>query len=445
MADVPVNVIGHHVSRLPAAIEDVWPVIDESGIVTEVVRTWDDAQFVRLDRKGKPVDQIAHTHHLMPRRVFQMTELPVEWEIVGARRITRDASQIENRLATGGTTVSTFGDRGEYETLVKLNARGASVVGEIDTCPPFGHIVEMDGVFYQVEFRPGHEPGGGQDAPVAAEEPPVSEAAVEEVAVVAGRMAAELAATEPATAEPAVAEPAKEKSAANVLAEWIAGVAAQETAAAAARPPQGSGSKRSLTAEVGDLTSARPEPPKPSPDRAAMLKAVIDSLDEDFEPPAHKPTRAAGADLEASIDRRGQKSSSLDGPVDERVADASMLVDEKRVGDEDEAARAESLAQAAAFITSASSGTWDAPEMSAGMLTVGQVRKADRFAWDEFMNLYLPHVGFVAAVLKAAPSTNGAPGDVSFVPRSEQDVRPVGWHHLIACDCGHCASRGAQS
>jgi len=124
------------------------------------------------------------------------------------------------------------------------------------------------------------------------------------------------------------------------------------------------------------------------------------------------------------------------------VADASMLVDERRVGDEHETVRAQSFAQAAAFITSASSGTWDAPEMSAGMLTVGQVRKADRFAWDEFMNLYLPHVGFVAAVLKAAPSTNGAPGDVSFVPRSEQDVRPVGWHHLIDCGCAHCESRG---
>lgn len=431
MADVPVNVVGHHVSRLPAAIEDVWPVIDESGIVTEVVRTWDDAQFVRLDRKGKPVDQIAHTHHLMARRVFQMTELPVEWEIVGARRITRDASQIENRLVTGGAIIGTFGDRQEYETLVRLNASGASVVGEIDTSPPFRHIVEMDGVFYLVEFRPGYEPKGVCDEPPVAEEPPVSEAAVEAVAVVADRMAVEPAAAEPATAEPAAAEPAKEKSAAIALAEWIAEVAAQEAAAAAARPPRAVDGKPSLTAEVGGLTSARPESPKTSPDRAAMLRAVVDPLDEDFEPPAHKPARAAGADL--------------DGSVDERVADASMLVDERRVGDEHETVRAQSFAQAAAFITSASSGTWDAPEMSAGMLTVGQVRKAGRFAWDEFMNLYLPHVGFVAAVLKAAPSANGAPGDVSFVPRSEQDVRPVGWHHLIACDCGHCASRGAES
>jgi hypothetical protein len=435
MADIPVNVIGHHVSRLPAAIEDVWPVIDESGIVTEVVRTWDDAQFVRLDRKGNPVDQIAHTHHLMPRRVFQVTELPVEWEIVGARRITRDASQIENRLATGGATIGTFGDRQEYETLVKLNACGASVVGEIDTCPPFGHIVEMDGVFYQVEFRPGHEPKCAQDAPSAAEESPVSVAAVEAVAVVVDSTAA----------EPAAAEPAKEKSAANALAEWIAEVAAQEAAAVAARPPQAVDGKPSMTAEVGDLTSARPEPPKPSPDRAAMLKAVVDPLDEDFEPPAHKSARASGAELAALLDKRGPGSSSLAGSVDERVADASMLVDERRVGDEHETVRAQSFARAAAFITSASSGTWDAPEMAAGMLTVEQVRKAGRFAWDEFMNLYLPHVGFVAAVLKAAPSANGAPGDVSFVRRSEQDVRPVGWHHLIDCGCAHCESRGAAS
>jgi hypothetical protein len=251
---------------------------------------------------------------------------------------------------------------------------------------------------------------------------------VEAVAAAADPIAADPAVAESVAAEPAAAEPAKEKSAAIALAEWIAEVAAQEAAAAAARPPREVDGKPSLTAEVGGLTSARRESPKTSPDRAAMLRAVVDPLDEDFEPPAHKPARTADSDL--------------DGSVDERVADASMLVDEKRVGDEDEAARAESFARAAAFITSASSGTWGAPEMAAGMLTVEQVRKAGRFAWDEFMNLYLPHVGFVAAVLKAAPSAAGAPGDVSFVRRSAQDVRPVGWHHLIACDCGHCASRG---
>gem|GEM_PF-3325671 len=224
-----------------------------------------------------------------------------------------------------------------------------------------------------------------------------------------------------------------------------AALQAAEAAAVAARPPQEVDGKPSMTAEVGDLTSARPEPPKRAPDRAAVLKAVVDPLDEDFEPPAHKSARASGAELDASLDKRGPGSRSLAGPDDERVADASMLVDERRVGDEHETVRAQSFAQAAAFITSASSGTWDAPEMAAGMLTVEQVRKAGRFAWDEFMNLYLPHVGFVAAVLKAAPSANGAPGDVSFVPRSEQDVRPVGWHHLIDCGCAHCESRGAAS
>jgi hypothetical protein len=115
-----------------------------------------------------------------------------------------------------------------------------------------------------------------------------------------------------------------------------------------------------------------------------------------------------------------------------------MLVDELRDGAEDDADRAESLAKAAAFITGAASGTWAAPEASGGMLTLEQVRKVDRFAWDEFMNLYLPHVGFVAAVLKKVPSMGGGPEDVSFVPRSEQDVRPVGWHHLTDCDCPHC-------
>ena len=71
------------------------------------------------------------------------------------------------------------------------------------------------------------------------------------------------------------------------------------------------------------------------------------------------------------------------------------------------------------------------------MLSLEQVRVAECFAWDEFMNLYLPHVGFVAAVLTATPAA-GNPAEVAFSPRSEADVRPVGWHHLAGCECRFC-------
>jgi hypothetical protein len=428
MADTPPNVIGLHVSQVPAAIEDVWPVIDGSGVVTAMVLTWDDAQYVRLDHKGEPVNEIGHTHHLMPRRIFQTIELPGEWQIVGARRITREASQIENRLATGGAKMGTFGDREEYEILVKLNAEGCTLVDEIDSNPPFGHIVEMGGVFFLAEYRPGHEPK--VESSTAAEEAPASAIAVEDPVTAAP--AAELATAGPdavaaeATADREAAGRAQQKSAANALVEWITEVAAKE-AAAEARTPMMVDGKSSLPVEVGDLfvTAA---PPKSSPNGASLLKAVVDPLDVDFEPPTHAPAHAPAS----------KAGASLDGPVDERKADASMLVDELRAGDEDDADRAESLARAAAFITGAASGTWAAPEASGGMLTLEQVRKADRFAWDEYMNLYLPHVGFVAAVLKKVPSMGGGPDDVSFVPRGEQDVRPVGWHHLTDCDCPHC-------
>jgi hypothetical protein len=427
MTDTSPNVIGLHVSQVPAAIEDVWPVIDQSGVVTEVVRTWDDADFVRLDRKGDPVDEIGHTHHLMPRRVFQATKLPAEWKIVGARRITREASQIENRVSAAGAKMGSFGDRQEYETLIRLNAEGWTLVGEIDANPPFSHIVEMGGVFYLAEFRPGHEPK------------PVQQSAAEQVTA------------EPATADAAVAAAAapevaesdeQEDGAANALAQWIAEVAAKE-ATAEARAPKGPADRSSLPAEVGELFVTTPEPPKASPGRASLLKAVVDPLDVDYEPPTPTPVFASApgpdADLAATVEKRGvSRADILDGPVDERKADASMLVDEFRAADEPDAARAESLARAAVFITGAASGTWAAPEISGGMLTLEQVRKADRFAWDEYMNMYLPHVGFVAAVLKKAPSMGGGPDDVSFVPRSEQDVRPVGWHHLTDCDCPHC-------
>jgi hypothetical protein len=426
MADTPPNVIGLHVSQVPAAIEDVWLVIDGSGVVTAMVLTWDDAQYVRLDHKGKPVNEIGHTHHLMPRRDFQAIELPGEWQIVGARRITREASQIENRLAPGGAKMGTFGDREEYDILVKLNAEGCTLVGEIDSNPPFGHIVEMGGVFFLAEYRPGQEPN--PKSSVAAGEAPASAIAVDES--VAAAPAAEIVAAGSdavaAEADPEAADRAPQTSTANALAEWIAEVAANE-AAAEARTAKMVDGKSSLAAEVGDLFATAP-PPKASPDGASLLKAVVDPLAVGFEPPTHAPAHVPASKARAS----------LDGPVDKRKTDASMLVDELRDGAEDDADRAESLAKAAAFITGAASGTWAAPEASGGMLTLEQVRKVDRFAWDEFMNLYLPHVGFVAAVLKKVPSMGGGPEDVSFVPRSEQDVRPVGWHHLTDCDCPHC-------
>jgi hypothetical protein len=28
--------------------------------------------------------------------------------------------------------------------------------------------------------------------------------------------------------------------------------------------------------------------------------------------------------------------------------------------------------------------------------------------------------------------------EVTFAPRSEFDMRPIGWHHLADCDCEYC-------
>ena len=70
------------------------------------------------------------------------------------------------------------------------------------------------------------------------------------------------------------------------------------------------------------------------------------------------------------------------------------------------------------------------------MLTLEQVRKASRFAWDELMNLYLPHVGFVAT--RVARTSGGRQADVTYLPRPEVAMRPIGWHHLADCDCEFC-------
>ena len=77
------------------------------------------------------------------------------------------------------------------------------------------------------------------------------------------------------------------------------------------------------------------------------------------------------------------------------------------------------------------------------LLTLEQVKKADRFAWDEYMNLYLPQIGFVAPLpVGTRPRRTKAVGPQgpkpNFVPRLESMLRPIGWHHLDGCSCEFC-------
>ena len=71
------------------------------------------------------------------------------------------------------------------------------------------------------------------------------------------------------------------------------------------------------------------------------------------------------------------------------------------------------------------------------LLTLQQVKEANKFAWDEFMNLYLPGTGFVgfAPPDKAPVEGEEAP---QFIPHSSSMLRDSGWHHLDGCDCKYC-------
>jgi len=71
------------------------------------------------------------------------------------------------------------------------------------------------------------------------------------------------------------------------------------------------------------------------------------------------------------------------------------------------------------------------------ILSVEEVKQAGKFAWDEFMTLYLPDVGFVgfASPGKAPTEDSEAP---QFVPHPSYMLRESGWHHLDGCDCEFC-------
>jgi hypothetical protein len=171
MSDASIDVIGKHVSELPGAIPDVWPIIDASGTVVEVVRTWDDGHYVRLDHRGAPVDGIGQTHHLISRPAYQETMLPREWAFVGAHRVSRGLSKVECRYGTPQDGADAIGDARELEVLTEINAGVGTLMDEIDTFPPFTHVLEFRGEFFLVQRRSASAAAGEAalpDAPDAA-------------------------------------------------------------------------------------------------------------------------------------------------------------------------------------------------------------------------------------------------------------------------------------
>ncbi len=414
VSDPSANVIGSHVSSLPEAIADVWPVVDGGGVVTELVRTWEDHWFVRLDADGWPVDEIAQTHHLMPREVFQTLLMPAEWRFIAARRVSRGLAKLEDRLLLRGE--SPLGDRQQFEVLIRLNDGAGTVIDEIDTCPPYTHVIELGGEFFLVQMR---------DVATADAD---AEAATEVVA--AGPDPAPAAPTsEPCAQARAAAKPtaASEMPSSDDVAAWVEAAASEEASA---------------------TPRARRSPPRPSePENAAdLLQALAGEFgdEEDFDdgPSLDGPGVGLAPSLDEGIwgDDDAPPSSTRRPPSRGSKAaggaGVTMLVSEMKSSDEFEEARAASFAQATAFLT--------APDQTAAsddVLSLEQVRAAGCFAWDEFMNLYLPHVGFVAPVPSTTPAAGGEPAEVAFLPRPEATVRPVGWHHLAGCLCPFCTPR----
>lgn len=464
MSDAPIEVIGEHISRLPQAIEDVWPIVDGSGTVIELVRTWDDEAYVCLDHGGEPVNEIAQTHHLMPRELFRSAVIPDDWNVRAVRRVSRGLSKIEG-LAAAGSDV--FGDRQEYEVLVKLNSGGGMLIDEIDTTPPYTHIVQLSGEFFLAQMRGKPDMATMREAPevadsgeggaAAVETPP--QAAVEVEAPVERPVTAAQPAPEPLA--PAVAVDQATLDSAGLDAGMIAGLIKAALAGEAAAAPLAprAPSPPTLDARVtnddeplGDRQAAgalldRREsvagtrsPAKEEPAGGALLSAVEapdgkQRFDEDA------PTGTGKVALDSSReDMWGDdpvEAPGVEAPAVEsrRSGAGSLLVSEKRADDDGEAAREASYAQATAFVTAASTSLLNVP---GGALTLEQVRKSGRFAWDELMNLYLPHVGFVAAMPARGRAARGAKTEVTFAPRSEFDMRPIGWHHLADCDCESC-------
>jgi len=469
MPDAPMNVIGEHISRLPDAIEDVWPIVDASGTVVQLVRTWEDEQYVCLDRGGEPVNDISQTHHLMPRELFRSAVIPEEWNVRAVRRVSRGVSKLEGLTAAGGDV---FGDRQEYDVLARLNSGGGILIDEIDTTPPYTHIVQLSGEFFLAQIRgtpdmatmredPAPADSSGEEA--AVETPPEavaqvkapSEPAAQEPAAAAAAAAAPAVAADRATEEPPGLDVAK---VAELIKAALAGEAAvgEPTAAPLAPRAPSPPTLDSLVTHDDEPAAdrkaaaallARRDPadgePKAAPDAptGAALLAAVEAPDgkQHFEDDAPMGTGKVALDSSRE-DMWG--ADPVDNPaarrpaIDERGSGAtSLLVSEKRADDDGEAARAASFAQATAFVTAASTSLRNVP---GGALTLEQVRQSGRFAWDELMNLYLPHVGFVAAMPARGRLARRAKTEVTFAPRSEFDMRPIGWHHLADCDCEYC-------
>jgi len=453
------DVIGVHVSQLPAAIADVWPIVDQGGVVVQLVRTWDDADYVRLGEDGTPVDDIASTHHLMPRTIFKTTVLPEEWDYVAARRVSRGLKQLGNPFAVA----EAFGDGRELEALIELNAGAGRVIDTIDTCPPFTHVIELNGEFFVVEKRgetePPAEAEGLQEASATEREPDlVARPEACETEPGPGPVASEdSAAPQPEPAAPVAAGPPPEAvtaeapvpTAPDSVAEQVYAAAAVE----AAMVPEGAEVAVPDVviegAELSTTTSATPRPESATRRQAVAPASAADLLRAIHAPDADEPEDDDRPQLDANVARR---SSGLASEIDEGIWEdepvgapaelaagpaprrAATLMSEMPEDEDLESMRESAYAQATAFVTAASTQSVIATDH---VLTLEQVRGADCFAWDEFMNLYLPHVGFVAAVLTATPAA-GNPAEVAFSPRSEADVRPVGWHHLAGCECRFC-------
>jgi hypothetical protein len=189
-----------------------------------------------------------------------------------------------------------------------------------------------------------------------------------------------------------------------------------------------------------DPAEGQPQAAKDEPTGAALLAAVVaPDGKQRFEEDAPLGTGKVALDSSRQdmweaepVEKSAAKSPAVD---DRGSGAASLLVSEKRADDDGEAARAASFAQATAFVTAASTSLRNVP---GGALTLEQVRQSGRFAWDELMNLYLPHVGFVAAMPARGRAARRAKTEVTFAPRSEFDMRPIGWHHLADCDCEYC-------
>jgi hypothetical protein len=402
------------VSDLPGAIPDVWPVIDELGVVVELLRTWDDGRYVRLDRDGMPVDEVGRTHHLMTRATFQETMLPQEWEFIGAHRVSRGLAKVQFRYGGNGDDAA-LGDGQEFEVLVELNAGAGMVTDEIDTCPPYTHVVELRGEFFLVQRRPAPEKSGeaGPDAPAATEASP-----------------------EPAPTPPEPAPPQAES-----VADWVEAAAAEEATVAATGGPAGpivaadQGAAAATAAARGggkavDLLQAIADPDGVADEPAGAAASLLAN--------AARPVSGLASELDEGVWEPGTPAAApaiVDAPPQAAPSGAATLLSEMPEDEDLESMRASSFAQATAFVSSASTQPVEATD---GVLTLEQVRSAGCFAWDEFMNLYLPHVGFVAAVLASTPAAGGGPAEVAFIPRSEADVRPIGWHHLVGCTCPHC-------